>query len=848
MYPNQGITRHMQKRPKKKEIVDKRLSRHRPILEYWENSLKLQSQFQVENEFKNLPRVEISIQSMEKGSLSDSELEKFLKLISSNQGSKYTPDDEDSHNIIICPVRISKSESRDGNIFEILKIPAILNSNGKLSPPTSLLPWIPRIYLEPTIEDNLPSISDVEEVEAFFEKQPRDKTQSFSKYIKYCETFFTSVTGFNFNDFLAEDYLKISGASIHHVEDQASGTEALIKLFEVVLKGKRDLGAMPILCLPAKSKSNYKFNKKFIYLGSRNHVGHFNANFPLSTSQRSSLYKLSYNSNLNLLPIDGPPGTGKTTVIQSIIANALVKSVLDASKSPPIIVVCGATNQSVTNVIDCLDNSKEVHPISERWIPGLKSYGLFCVSRSKSESAQGYNLEQSDGSGFFLDLAKQTDLSYIEKFFLEKFNSNLESTKSLKQALNILKKRILDLNVRLKTEIKNTLPYSFFSRSLGLLSGLSQTQYESEIEKLSPLDTKFRYLSFVLATHYWEAKWISEAKNFYNSILNKDNLKHSKTEIWKWKAMLTPTFVSTVYMAPKFFQDRIENKPIIDVLIIDEAGQVLPEEGAIVASLAKSIIPIGDTKQLKPYSLIPASLDKIQLDESKISKKLGLSYDSLVESGYTSAKGSLMQLAKTCCPIKDDYGPGASLNEHRRSVPKIVKFCNELSYNGRLIPKRPQPNSALFPPFLGIQVDGNSSKIGSSRTNVSEARAINEWLQINQAAIVEFYETNCLEEALAVLTPFTAQVAILKKHLKGFGKNLIVGTVNSLQGAERSIILFSPVYDNYENTRFMLDRDTTLLNVAVSRAKDSFIVLGNLEMLRKGGNAPSGLLSKFLSS
>ena len=81
-------------------------------------------------------------------------------------------------------------------------------------------------------------------------------------------------------------------------------------------------------------------------------------------------------------------------------------------------------------------------------------------------------------------------------------------------------------------------------------------------------------------------------------------------------------------------------------------------------------------------------------------------------------------------------------------------------------------------------------------------------------------------------------------HLK---HSITVGTVHSFQGAERLIIIFSSVDSKKNNTRKFYDRGKNMLNVAASRAKDSFIVFGGSNF---GGdpNSPSGKLKKRLTT
>jgi len=107
-----------------------------------------------------------------------------------------------------------------------------------------------------------------------------------------------------------------------------------------------------------------------------------------------------------------------------------------------------------------------------------------------------------------------------------------------------------------------------------------------------------------------------------------------------------------------------------------------------------------------------------------------------------------------------------------------------------------------------------------------------------------------LEDIVGVITPFAGQKRELKKALSKIGLNvneMKIGTVHALQGAERPLILFSTVYNKEESGSMFFDRDNkpNMLNVAVSRAKDSFIVFGDKGIFHSR-NTPSGILGKYL--
>nr|MDA8352446.1 AAA domain-containing protein [Bacillota bacterium] len=77
---------------------------------------------------------------------------------------------------------------------------------------------------------------------------------------------------------------------------------------------------------------------------------------------------------------------------------------------------------------------------------------------------------------------------------------------------------------------------------------------------------------------------------------------------------------------------------------------------------------------------------------------------------------------------------------------------------------------------------------------------------------------------------------------------LTINTVHALQGAEKDIVIFSATYGGEDVKQKTLFYDTTryLLNVAVSRAKESFIVFGDMSIFGRSPQQPSGKLKERL--
>lgn len=389
---------------------------------------------------------------------------------------------------------------------------------------------------------------------------------------------------------------------------------------------------------------------------------------------------------------------------------------------------------------------------------------------------------------------------------------------------------------------------------------------------------------FYLAVHYWEGRWILETEEAQREKrLNKNN----KTEAamrWQRYAMLLPCFVSTFYMAPKFISyskflreakpyDIYERPPLtefVDLLIVDEAGQVSPEVGAATFALAKRALVVGDTLQIEPVCNVPKKVDYANLKRFELidSENDDETIDELHTKGFLSSSSSIMMLAQKASDyqLNSKSERGMLLIEHRRCFDEIISYCNKLAYHGLLEPKKGKSKNALFPPMQFISVTGESEKVNSSRCNESEADEIASWLKEYSAQIVNHYQTKeistaknenrtpkklKLKDIVGIITPFTGQKWMLQATLQNKGidiNGLTIGTVHSFQGAEREIILFSPVYGhNNKGSNYFFDVGVNMLNVAVSRAKESFIVFGSEVIFnRSESNTPSSILYQHI--
>ena len=383
---------------------------------------------------------------------------------------------------------------------------------------------------------------------------------------------------------------------------------------------------------------------------------------------------------------------------------------------------------------------------------------------------------------------------------------------------------------------------------------------------LDLLDPTLRYRLFLHAARLWEGRWLLEMRRLLDA---KEYLHHQGRQSCLRRlrrfAMLTPCMVSTFHTAPNVFDHFRKWRPgepqpkgsskygtpwplfgDIDVLIVDEAGQTSPEVGAATFALAKRALVVGDVHQIPPIWNITPALDAAHHAHAGLPMP---DPERETDRAHRASEGSVMHLARRAAAIRSSGEPGLFLEEHRRSVPEVIEYCNELVYGRRLEPKRASIPDAERPlPAWGFaHVVEAASQRGGSRVNEGEAKAIVRWLAERRDELEAAYGVS-LREAVGIVTPFAAQKWALRRALgKAKLGGVEAGTVHTFQGAERKVILFSPVYNYDGDSSYFFDVDPSMLNVAVSRAADSFLVLGDMRLLKPGNDGrPSSLLAKYL--
>ena len=389
------------------------------------------------------------------------------------------------------------------------------------------------------------------------------------------------------------------------------------------------------------------------------------------------------------------------------------------------------------------------------------------------------------------------------------------------------------------------------------------------------LDRTLRRRCFDLSARYWEARWLLESRRA-------DRGEESLAEGLRRHCMLAPVVVSTVNLLPGLFRSKSRSAELTlglaDLLIIDEAGQVAPAMSVGLFALAKKALVVGDIEQLKPIWNVDAFQDGGLLQQSGLKEAAR----ELEGRGLRASAGSAMLAAQHATRYSATGGRGITLLRHYRCRPTIIEFCNRLVYDRLrpLIPMTREDAGRLFHPMTFVECEkGHASRENGSVVNRAEADELIDWLVENRVRIEEYYNRPApglgaaeqsarrdIADLVGIVTPFAEHAGYLRTTLerrfreagkadaRAIVQRMRLGTVHRLQGAERPVVLFSATNSPDDGGRPFIDSNRDMLNVAVSRAQDHFVLFGHPGLffspaaLKAGNHLPSAVLGRYMKT
>ncbi|RME02902.1 MAG: hypothetical protein D6805_08440 [Planctomycetota bacterium] len=278
------------------------------------------------------------------------------------------------------------------------------------------------------------------------------------------------------------------------------------------------------------------------------------------------------------------------------------------------------------------------------------------------------------------------------------------------------------------------------------------------------------------------------------------------------KLLNTPVVGATLCGCTNLYMEKLN----FDVVIEDEAGRTDILSSLLAISKAKEkFILAGDPLQLQPIlpkevpDLVRKSLLEVALSNPEIhSKRCGF----LEEQHRGEA-----DIVRVITKLYEQKGLGS------------IRTPKDFSYKLKELPLSPDPVEDRDSPLVYINKPSPQAKwykFGKSRSLVDPYEAALVYEVANQLAKILSYQR------LWILSPFRLQSYLIASMFRK-GNRQSTSTVDRTQGGQKDIVILSLTADRAATFRSKVDIHK--LNVALTRARAKFILIGCIEAMMEGG-------------
>lgn len=714
-------------------------------------------------------------------------------------------------------------------------------------------------YKRNAIIKEKPILIELDKQDVYYKNQILFNIQKIIKFEEYVKVFYKSTETqiFRYNDLsfksnLIEnlnknviEYFREISNYVKNGKDEEESEE--IKVQEGFLKGEYD----KLNYIEEDSVLHYYINK--IDLMNLKTEKDINIIYPFrfNLSQKRAVENV-FKSKISV--IQGPPGTGKTQTILNIIANLAIMQ----NKT---VAVVSNNNEAVKNVKDKLKKygydfivadlgrkSKRETFFENLPQPNVKDFNL------KEDETNLYSYMQELNKSLDELLEKNNEMAKLEKeieafqleqkYFEEYYKEqNIEEIQKL-PFYHKTDDRILDflldtqllyegkIKVKWIYKVKLLFKYGiidFKKLDTTLIETILYLQKEYYKKKIESLQKEYTNISNYLKKQKFEIlqkehQSISE-KIFKNEIYKRYVGKSNKFTLQNYKENITdflkafPVVLSTTYS----LRNSIPNNFMFDYVIIDESSQVDLLAGSLALSCAKNVVIVGDEKQL------PQIVDKA-IKEKINNMEVDICHDYF-ENSILSA------ILRTY----DKKIPQETLKEHYRCHPKIIEFCNKRYYNNELIAFYTKEHLKVKKPLiLYYTVEGNHMRKitrGDQKGTFNER----ELEAIKDEVLKDNRVNKYNNDEIGITTPYREQANKIQKSTE---KGIESDTIHKFQGREKKLMILSTVLDSSSMGKRGIDfvDDPCMVNVAVSRAIEQFVIVTDKRLFNEEGNDIKALL------
>jgi len=529
-----------------------------------------------------------------------------------------------------------------------------------------------------------------------------------------------------------------------------------------------------------------------------------------------------YNSMVNHITyVQGPPGTGKTETIFNVLLSAYAngkKCIVCSNNNNPIEnIFAKMTSSFRKKVFNSTEYEEIFFPIirvgnieeNKKTILKLRSILNFLDKKANLFVDENRTAISKESALSQYDALKGMLKEYEDRQDVSSIIAMLESWKTINKNKTILSEIEKQIDKQ-REKLANLIDISDEDVANNVVSSEDSFKfmnylYYSSIETLRRIENKtYKELRDIILTED-----VDEAGRLLVKYLKED-------ENVRRFIGLFPFVVVTNLSAAKLGSP----KQHFDLCIMDESGQCNMATALIPIVRATDLLLVGDTNQLQPVTVL----------EKELNEKLIRKY--AVSPQYNYINNSILKVMQ----LKDNNSKRIFLRYHYRCGQKIADFANNRFYDGKLILKNNLPGELRYIDVKNVYDANNRNAY------VAEARAIAK-------TIIEGKYTD-----VGIVTPFVNQARLINRALRKYGiTDVTAGTVHSLQGAERSTIIMSSAISlrTAKKTMKWLENNHELINVGITRAKNTFIFVGDklaIDALSQDNTSDLKSLSDYVHS
>ncbi len=332
---------------------------------------------------------------------------------------------------------------------------------------------------------------------------------------------------------------------------------------------------------------------------------------------------------------------------------------------------------------------------------------------------------------------------------------------------------------------------------------------------------------------------VMRALSTYGSVLMGDGDALLKLEtdgdaIYRDLSLIFPVISSSLQSIRNMLPILHSNS--VKLALVDEAGTTLVHQLFPLLVRSQRAVVAGDPQQIEP--IINLCDDTIKQYLQTAFLDMGMKNEDYYQYAPTAKyTATAYHRAAFVSGTESDLGNGIILRNHYRCAPPIIQFCSP-NYPGGLQILSNYDQTATH--LLAYHVEGNHL----NHTNPEEIDAVETEIA---SLIQQGYDLGAADKSktIGVMSPFSQQANALRYRLSNRWQNFLwddIGTVHTFLGGEKSAIIFSAYQCHQEHSFWFLNRKPNLLNTAVSRARELFVLVGNLRELELAGGETKRLV------